>query len=80
MVQSMATKRIGVGCAIVNRIIYAVGGFDGHNRLSSVEKYVPETGEWSFVKSMSTPRSGAGRNSSCQSINIFYRVISCSHQ
>lgn len=60
MVSPMKTKRIGVGCAVANRILYAVGGFDGRNRLKSVEKYTPETDEWCFVKAMNIARSGAG--------------------
>ena len=61
MVSRMKTKRIGVGCAVANRILYAVGGYDGRNRLKSVERYVPEDDEWSFVSPMNTARSGAGR-------------------
>jgi len=60
MVCGMKTKRIGVGCAVINRMLYAVGGFDGQHRLSSVERYHPENDEWCFVQSMQTARSGAG--------------------
>jgi len=59
-VASMETCRIGVGVAVVNRLLYAVGGFDGVNRLSSVECYHPERNEWKFVASMNVTRSGAG--------------------
>ena len=59
-VASMATRRIGVGVAVVNRLLYAVGGFDGQKRLNSVECYTPETNSWHFVASMNTTRSGAG--------------------
>jgi len=61
MVCGMGSKRIGVGCAVVNRILYAVGGFDGQRRLASVERYHPENDEWCFVKSMQVARSGAGK-------------------
>lgn len=57
---SMSTRRIGVGCAVLNRLLFAVGGFDGQNRLSSVECYDPERDEWTTVASMNTMRSGAG--------------------
>ena len=60
MVCGMGSKRIGVGCAVVNRMLYAVGGFDGQRRLASVERYHPENDEWCFVKSMQVARSGAG--------------------
>ena len=40
--------------------IFAVGGFDGTNRLSSVECFDPSTGQWSGVAAMSTARSYFG--------------------
>jgi hypothetical protein len=61
MLASMATKRIGVGVAVVNRLLYALGGFDGSNRLRSMECYDPEKDEWRFVAPMNTTRSGAGK-------------------
>lgn len=64
----MATKRIGVGVAVVNRLLYAVGGFDGENRLRSVERYHPENDEWTTVAAMNTTRSGAG-------IKIYCHII-----
>lgn len=62
MVAAMATKRIGLGVGVVNRILYAVGGYDGANRLNSVESYNPEKNEWCFVSPMKTTRSGAGEH------------------
>ena len=56
----MSTRRIGVGCAVLNRLLYAVGGYDGENRLSSVECYDPEHNQWTAVRAMNTMRSGAG--------------------
>lgn len=61
MLASMATKRIGVGVAVVNRLLFAVGGYDGSNRLRSMECYDPEKDEWHFVAPMNTTRSGAGK-------------------
>jgi hypothetical protein len=60
LISTMLTRRIGVGCAALNRLLFAVGGFDGANRLSSVECYNPERDEWKMVASMNTMRSGAG--------------------
>ena len=59
-IASMSTRRIGVGCAVLNRLLYAVGGYDGENRLSSVECYDPEHNQWTEVRAMNTMRSGAG--------------------
>ena len=82
-IAQMATPRIGVGVATVNRLLYAVGGYDGTNRLSSVECYTPEEDKWKFIASMNVSRSGAGRYSAiqtdlCQSLSIWLIFICCS--
>jgi len=56
----MTSRRIGVGVAIINRLLYAVGGFDGTHRLRSSECYDPDRDEWTPMASMNTVRSGAG--------------------
>lgn len=60
LVAPMLTRRIGVGVAVINRLLYAVGGFDGANRLGSCECYNPDRDEWTSMASMNTVRSGAG--------------------
>lgn len=40
--------------------IYAVGGFDGHNQLMSVERYDPKKKMWENVASLRKARSGVG--------------------
>lgn len=50
-----------MGVAVLNRLLYAVGGFDGTNRLNSAECYYPERDEWRMITPMNTIRSGAGR-------------------
>lgn len=60
-IKAMHAKRLAVGVAVVNRLLYAIGGFDGENRLNSVECYHPENNEWTMVNSMATQRSGAGK-------------------
>ncbi|XP_018319698.1 kelch-like protein 18 [Agrilus planipennis] len=59
-VKPMHTKRLAVGVAVVNRLLYAIGGYDGSKRLNTVECYHPENNEWTVVTSMHTYRSGAG--------------------
>lgn len=49
-----------MGVAVLNRLLYAVGGFDGTNRLNSAECYYPERDEWRMITPMNTIRSGAG--------------------
>ena len=61
----MNSRRIGVGLACVNRLLYAVGGFDGTQRLNSMERYDPEKDEWTNLASMKTTRSGAGKDNFC---------------
>lgn len=60
LAQSMAYKRLGVGVAVVNRLLYVIGGFDGQERLRTVECYHPENNAWSLVTPMNVGRSGAG--------------------
>lgn len=56
----MHSKRLGVGVVVINRLLYAIGGFDGNERLASVECYHPENNEWSYLPPLKTGRSGAG--------------------
>ena len=58
LVAPMNMPRIGLGCAVVNRLMYAVGGYDGNIRLNQVECYNPEQNKWTFVASMKDSRSG----------------------
>lgn len=60
LTQSMSYKRLGVGVAVVNRLLYAIGGFDGNTRLNTVECYHPENNSWTIVTPMQIGRSGAG--------------------
>lgn len=60
LVQPMHFKRLGVGVAVVNRMLYAIGGFNGEARLTSIECYHPENNAWTILPPMKTGRSGAG--------------------
>lgn len=57
----MGRARLGVGVAVVNRLLYAVGGFDGARRTASVENYHPENNCWTELAHMKYARSGAGQ-------------------
>lgn len=52
----MRTARSRVGVAVVNGLLYAIGGYDGQSRLSTVEVYNPETDSWTRVSSMNSQR------------------------
>ena len=54
--QPMKTSRSRVGVTVVNGLLYAIGGFDGQSRLSTVEVYNPETDTWARVSSMNSQR------------------------
>jgi kelch-like protein 17 (actinfilin)/kelch-like protein 20 len=53
----MSTARYCFAAAAVDGKLYVMGGFDGQNRLSSVERYDPATNAWEAVAPMSTARS-----------------------
>lgn len=59
-VASMKTRRCGVGVGVLNGVLYAVGGRDSRQKLSSVECYNPTTDHWENVPSMNVCRWGVG--------------------
>jgi N-acetylneuraminic acid mutarotase len=54
---SMPTARRFFGVGVVNGIVYAVGGDDETNILSTVEAYDPVTNSWSTKHPLPSPRS-----------------------
>jgi len=56
----MGTGRGDAGAAVVDGKVLVVGGFSGHNFLSSVEVYNPSTNTWQMGPSLKAPRSGMG--------------------
>ena len=40
MVAPMSKRRCGVGVAVLNDLLYAVGGHDGQSYLNSIERYL----------------------------------------
>ena len=56
----MGTGRGDAGAAVVDGKVLVVGGFSGHNFLSSVEVYNPSTNTWQMGPSLKVPRSGMG--------------------
>jgi kelch-like protein 19 len=59
-IKAMHFKRLAVGVAVVNRLLYAIGGYDGVQRHNSAECYHPENNAWAMIAPMHTQRSGAG--------------------
>src|SRR6266550_4610560 len=57
----MPTAREGAGVAVVNSVLYAVGGYNTSNGyLASVETFDPASNSWTTVTSMPTARSRLG--------------------
>ena len=52
----MGSKRGGVGVAVLDGALYAVGGHDDRGRLSSVERYDAAADAWTPVASMGSKR------------------------
>ncbi len=53
---SMPTPRYGLGVAVVDGILYAIGGYRDASPLTTVEAYDPKTDRWTTKASMPTPR------------------------
>jgi N-acetylneuraminic acid mutarotase len=54
----MPTARAGLGVAVVNGKIYAIGGLDNNTYLGVNEEYDPDTNSWTTKAPMPTARSG----------------------
>jgi hypothetical protein len=52
--------RYQAGVCSMDGLVFAVGGCDAWNCLSSVEVYDPQTDVWTFAKGMITARRGCG--------------------
>ena len=53
----MSKRRSGLSCASFNSELYDLGGFDGIERLASVEKYNFTTKQWTILGNMECQRS-----------------------
>lgn len=55
----MHSQRCYVSVVELNGLIYALGGYDGKNRLKSAERYDPATNQWTLIANMNFLRSDA---------------------
>ena len=51
--------RCYVSVAVLDGCIYAMGGFDGHVRQNTAERYTPNNNQWSLIAPMNQQRSDA---------------------
>ncbi|XP_029657468.1 kelch-like protein 12 [Octopus sinensis] len=63
-------------CCATSSHIYVVGGYDGENIMSSVERYDPLTDTWSLMSPMPVPVSGLACTAVCPDIIFAFGVIS----
>lgn len=54
--EAMTMLRSRVGVVVMNNKMYAIGGYNGHERLSTVEVFDPVRKCWSKVASMNCKR------------------------
>lgn len=54
----MSLARAGIGAAALDGRIYAIGGFDGAQRLDVVEMYEPRMNSWHDAASLNSCRDG----------------------
>jgi len=59
-VEPMKTRRKHLGTAVLDNMLYAIGGRDENTELNSVEKYDHTTNQWTSVVAMNFRRSGVG--------------------
>jgi len=59
-ISTMLSPRAWAGIGILRDKIFVVGGFDGINRLNTVEMYDIEEDKWKQVSNMSYARAGCG--------------------
>lgn len=52
-------RRCYVSVAVLNNLIYAMGGYDGYHRQKTAERYDYKTNQWSLIAPMNVQRSDA---------------------
>lgn len=57
---ALNSRRSGVGLAVVNGVLIAVGGFDGTTYLKSIEVYDSQSNQWRLQTGMNYRRLGGG--------------------
>ncbi|XP_013391434.1 kelch-like protein 17 [Lingula anatina] len=71
IVASMLSRRARAGVVSVNRMLYAIGGYDGAMDLCTAECYNPLVNSWTMISCMGTRRSCLGV---CEWNSLVYAV------
>jgi len=56
----MNGRRLQFGIAVIDNVLYVVGGRDGLKTLNTVESYDPKKKQWMSMVPMATHRHGLG--------------------
>lgn len=57
----MSSKRGRFDTAVLNGLIYAVAGSNGHSEQHTAEKFNPETGKWTSIVNLPFPVANIGK-------------------
>lgn len=69
----MHSRRCYVSTAVNKDLIYAMGGYDGHHRQNTAERYNFKTNQWTLVAPMNMQRSDA----SATTLNGTSKILFC---
>ena len=72
--------RCYVSVSVLEGAIYAMGGFDGHVRQNTAERYTPKNNQWSLIAPMNMQRSDASATSlagrKLKTSRPYYEIVS----
>lgn len=57
---------------VLDGLIYALGGYNGRTRMSSVERYYPDKNQWEMTTPMNKHRSDASAASLGGKVSVNY--------
>ncbi len=67
----MYERRCYVSVAVLDGLIYAIGGFNGYGRLKTAERYETNTNQWTMMAPMTERRSDASATSLQGKVSTF---------
>lgn len=75
----MNARRCYVSVAVLGETIYAMGGYDGHHRQNTAERFNHRTNQWSLVAPMNAQRSDASAAALDSELLIYVHFITWSN-
>lgn len=74
-VAPMYERRCYVSVTVLDGLLYAIGGFNGHARLKTAECYNKNSNQWTQISPMSERRSDASATSLQGKVSTFTRLL-----